>query len=293
MVEQRSASVVISALNEGARLAETIDSILSARAVPTEIIVVDDGSADGCSAPLVGRKWRDTEVRIFRREHLGIAPARNFGANLARLPFLVFIDAHCSVDADWLDPLLALLPADRPAVAVPTVANTAAADERGCGARIVNDLFAYRWDAPPAVGVTEVGVAPGGCFAIARNAFLDMGCLGAMSDFGFEDVELSLRSWRFGLPILGTSDSVVTHDFRKYSPYARNNKTWLANIILTALLHLDSEDQRRTLEAAAGYSAFAGAIIDVLGTDWRCRRHWIDTRAVRDMSSYWARFPKG
>ena len=83
-----------------------------------------------------------------------------------------------------------------------------------------------------------------------------------------------------------------SHDFRTTSPYARNNKTWLSNIILTVLLHLDGADQRSTLEAAAGYSAFAPAMLDVLGTDWRDRREWIDAHAVRDMSAYWKRFPK-
>jgi glycosyltransferase involved in cell wall biosynthesis len=291
MAETRCASVVISVLNEGDRLVDTVESILAARAVPREIIVVDDGSTDGCSDALLGQRWRDGGVRVFRRDHAGIAPARNFGAIAACERVLVFLDAHCSVDATWLDPLLEILDRDQSAIAVPTIASTTAPDERGCGARIVNDLFAYRWVAPPASATSEVGVAPGGCFALARETFLDIGCLGALSDFGFEDVEFSIRAWRFGLPIIGTSKSVVRHDFRRSSPYPRNNKSWLANIILTALLHLDSEDQRRTLEAAAGYSAFAGSMIDVLGTEWRHRRDWIDARTVRDMASYWARFP--
>jgi hypothetical protein len=57
------------------------------------------------------------------------------------------------------------------------------------------------------------------------------------------------------------------------------------------VLHLDARDQRAP-RSGGGYSAFAPAMLDVLGTDWRDRREWIDAHAVRDMSAYWKRFPK-
>jgi len=95
-----------------------------------------------------------------------------------------------------------------------------------------------------------------------------------------------------GHDIVTAPDSVIRHDFRRSAPYGRNNITWLANMVVTALLHFDGDDQRRTLTAAAGYSAFADAVITVLGTKWRRRRDWIDERSVRDLETYWKRYPK-
>jgi GT2 family glycosyltransferase len=283
------ATVVISALNEGDRLRQTVESVITAHTTPREIVVVDDGSTDNCADAFRGVAFRD-RVQVFRRDHVGIAGARNFGASEAREPALVFLDAHCAVDPGWLEPLLAVIREDDSRIGVPVVASSGSSRDRGCGARIVNDLLAYRWEPPNRN--TCVGVAPGGCFAVSRKAFDAIGALAPMSDFGFEDVEFSLRAWRLGHDIVAANQSVIWHDFRKSAPYARNNTTWLANMILTALLHFDGEDQRRTLTAAAGYSAFAEAVIDVLGTDWRRLRGWIDDRSVRDLEAYWMTYPK-
>ena len=229
-------------------------------------------------------------MRVFRREHMGIAAARNFGASQAHEATLVFLDAHCAVDPGWLEPLLAVVESDSSRVAVPVIASGTTPHNQGCGARITNDLLAYRWEAPGRH--STVGIAPGGCFAVARDTFTIMGALAAMADFGFEDVEFSLRSWRLGHDIVTVPESIICHDFRLSAPYGRNNITWLANMVLTALLHFDGDDQRRTLTAAAGYSAFAEAVITVLGTEWRRRRNWIDERSVRDLETYWTRYPK-
>jgi glycosyltransferase involved in cell wall biosynthesis len=287
---EAAATAVISVLNEGDRLRETVESVLSADHVPREIVVVDDGSNDGCADTLAARVFRGQGVRVFRREHMGIAAARNFGASQALEPTLVFLDAHCAVDPGWLEPLLAVVEGDSSRVAVPVIASGLTPHNRGCGARITNDLLAYRWEAPGHHSC--VGVAPGGCFAVARDTFISMGALAAMADFGFEDVEFSLRAWRLGHDIVTVPDSVIRHDFRTSAPYSRNNITWLANMVVTALLHFDGDDQRRTLTAAAGYSSFADAVITVLGTKWRHRRNWIDERSVRDLEAYWKRYPK-
>jgi glycosyltransferase involved in cell wall biosynthesis len=287
---EAAATVVISVLDEGDRLRETVESVFNAGHIPREIVIVDDGSTDGCADALDAPLWRGRGVRVFRRDHIGIAGARNFGASEAREPVLIFLDAHCTVDPGWLEPLLTLVGSDDSRIAVPVIASSLRPRDRGCGARIVNNLLGYRWEAQRRD--SYVGVAPGGCFAVARTTFADMGALAAMADFGFEDVEFSLRAWRLGHDIVTAADSVIWHDFRKSAPYASNNTTWLANMVLTALLHLDGEDQRRTLTAAAGYSAFANAVIDVLGTDWRHQRDWIDERSVRDLATYWKRYPK-
>ena len=94
-------SIVIPTLNEGDMLSMTVENILEVTAFPSiEVIVVDDGSTDGsCDA------YRDTikPVRVITSNQLGIPRARNLGAEEARGEYVLFIDAHCKVSANWID----------------------------------------------------------------------------------------------------------------------------------------------------------------------------------------------
>jgi glycosyltransferase involved in cell wall biosynthesis len=281
----------MSALNEGRRLLETISSVATADVKPSEIIVVDDGSTDGCTDTIETSSDDVPSVRVFRRPHEGIARARDFGASVSTEPLLIFLDAHCSVDARWLEPLVEKIGYNANSIAVPSIANTGRPSDRGCGARLINDLLSYQWmtQQPPPV---KAGVAPGGCFALQRNTLQELGGFAAMRDFGVEDVELSLRAWRFGCPILTVPESLILHDFRKQSPYPMHVESWLANVLLTALLHFDGERIKQTLNAAGGFAPFSQAITSVLSSNWMERKAWIDARSVRPLRDYWQIYPQ-
>src|SRR4051812_30032497 len=95
-------SVVIPTRNEGSMLALTTDSVLGATRWPdVEVIVVDDGSTD--DSTVCYRRRPDPRLRLLRSRGLGVARARNLGAQHARGEYVVFLDAHCTVSPDWLD----------------------------------------------------------------------------------------------------------------------------------------------------------------------------------------------
>ncbi len=289
MADGAPVSLILSVLNEGDRLGQTIESVISAEPGPTEIVVVDDGSTDGCADGLERSDGSGPHVRVFHRPHEGIAGARAYGASVATEPVLVFLDAHCDADPNWLEPLVELIERSPDTIAVPTVANTARPTDRGCGAYLVNDVLAYQWhtaDPPPA----EVGIAPGGCFAVRRELLRELGGFAAMRDFGLEDVELSLRAWRFGCAIRTVPQSCVGHDFRRESTYKMRAESWLANVLLTALLHFSAARLERTLRSAAGFASFAPAITLVLASNWLDRKAWIDAESSRPLNDYWHAF---
>jgi glycosyltransferase involved in cell wall biosynthesis len=96
-----SVSVVIPTYNRAALVARAIASVLISIGPGDEIIVVDDGSADGTAA--VVEEFGDP-VRYHRIEHAGPSAARNAGLRLARGRYVAFLDS----DDEWLPDKLAL-----------------------------------------------------------------------------------------------------------------------------------------------------------------------------------------
>lgn len=98
------ASVVVPVWNGADTLGQCLDALASQTAEPDsfEVIVVDDGSSDG-SPDVAARKG----VTVLRQPHAGAAAARNRGAHRACGQILLFTDADCQPEPDWIVQMLA------------------------------------------------------------------------------------------------------------------------------------------------------------------------------------------
>lgn len=96
------ASIIIPAYNAQRTLAECLTACLAQDYPDFEVIVVDDGSTDSTGA--VARHF--DRVRYHRQSNGGPASARNTGARLATGEILVYTDADCIPQADWLRQLI-------------------------------------------------------------------------------------------------------------------------------------------------------------------------------------------
>ncbi len=85
-----SVSVIIPSYNYGRFIAEAIGSALRQSLAPTEIIVVDDGSADDTAEVVSG--FGDA-VRYIRQENSGVCVARNRGVAESSGELIAFLDA--------------------------------------------------------------------------------------------------------------------------------------------------------------------------------------------------------
>jgi len=83
-------SVVVPDFNHTRYLAGAIRSVLDQTDPPDELIVVDDGSTDGCEDAV--RMFGD-RVRYLRQENQGLAAARNTGIRAARGELVGLLDA--------------------------------------------------------------------------------------------------------------------------------------------------------------------------------------------------------
>jgi glycosyltransferase involved in cell wall biosynthesis len=87
-------SVIIPTYNRRAMVREAIDTVLAQTVASYELIVVDDGSADGTAEDLarLGAE-RAGIVHIERTANRGPAAARNRGVAMARAPLVAFLDS--------------------------------------------------------------------------------------------------------------------------------------------------------------------------------------------------------
>jgi cellulose synthase/poly-beta-1,6-N-acetylglucosamine synthase-like glycosyltransferase len=93
-------SVIVPAYNAENTISECLSSLLNQNYPKRsyEIIVVDDGSTD--STREVVKKFKG--VKLIEQKHKGPAAARNLGAKHAKGNILLFTDADCIPDKDWI-----------------------------------------------------------------------------------------------------------------------------------------------------------------------------------------------
>ena len=243
------ASVIIPCKNEGAQVKMTLDSILAASTgVASEIIVVDDESADGC-CHFLQEDSRYHEVRFIHSPGLGAARARNLGAQAARGDFLIFCDAHITVPGYWLDDLLGTFGQPGVDAVSPGIGSLEDPAAVGYGQTWNSRLEASWLPPPPDLGITAVPLLPGGCLAVRAEAFHRVGGFDqGFIVWGHEDVELSLKMWLFGHGLYVNPQVKILHLFRKKHPYPVTMDHVHYNLLRMAYSHFGGERLDRAVE---------------------------------------------
>ncbi len=99
-------SVVIPLYNKEHYIEKTIQSVLEQTCTDYEVLVVDDGSADGSLA--AARQFESDRVRIIPQENQGVSVARNTGILNARGAYICFLDADDEWRPDYLETIHSL-----------------------------------------------------------------------------------------------------------------------------------------------------------------------------------------
>lgn len=92
-------SVIVPVYNVEAYLPECIDSILAQTLRDLELILIDDGSPDGCGRICDARAAEDSRVRVIHQANRGVSAARNAGLAAAQGDYIGFVDPD-----DWIAP---------------------------------------------------------------------------------------------------------------------------------------------------------------------------------------------
>lgn len=298
-------SIVLPASNESGHLQRTFEQFRDTLPAPSEIIVVDNGSTDGCADFLVGQveslagecgcdnsvgRWEaganSVGARLFQtRDLLGVAGARNKGLEYARGEVVVFADAHVDVPPGWWPPMVATL--NRPEVGLVGPAFGVMGDPdyvKMYGQYIADAKLRTQWlpklrDTPYPVPVL------GGGFMALRRDVLDLvgGFDPGMLQWGSEDLELSLRIWLLGYEVWMVPEVEVPHFFRVKNPYHVEWKYVAANQLRTAFLHLSGDRLARAIHGLMQDQQFPRAMALCAESDvWRRREELMARRVHND-----------
>jgi glycosyltransferase involved in cell wall biosynthesis len=103
MDEQPKVSIIIPVYNTEAYLREAVESVMQQTLHEIEIIIVNDGSTDGCSSIIDELASKDKRIHSFVQENQGQSVARNNGMLHAEGTYCYFMDSDDILRKDALE----------------------------------------------------------------------------------------------------------------------------------------------------------------------------------------------
>ncbi|XP_054652764.1 polypeptide N-acetylgalactosaminyltransferase 16 [Dunckerocampus dactyliophorus] len=276
-------SIIITFHNEArSTLLRTVKSVLM-RSPPQlihEIILIDDFSTDADDCQLLAQIPKVLCLRNGRRE--GLIRSRVRGANSASATILTFLDSHCEVNTDWLQPMIQRVKEEHTRVVSPIIDVisldnfaylAASADLRGG----FDWSLHFKWEQIPIeqkmarsdpTQPIRTPVIAGGIFVMDKSWFNHLGQYDTHMDiWGGENFELSFRVWMCGGSLEILPCSRVGHVFRKRHPYdfpEGNALTYIKNTRRAAEVWMDEYKQYYYSARPSAQGKAFGSIADRL-----------------------------
>uniref|UniRef100_A0A8C1NWP2 UDP-N-acetyl-alpha-D-galactosamine:polypeptide N-acetylgalactosaminyltransferase 16 n=1 Tax=Cyprinus carpio TaxID=7962 RepID=A0A8C1NWP2_CYPCA len=251
---------------------------------PTSIIITFHNEARSTLLPedcrLLSQIPKVHCLRNERRE--GLIRSRVRGASAASASILTFLDSHCEVNTDWLQPMIQRVKEDHTRVVSPIIDVisldnfaylAASADLRGG----FDWSLHFKWEQIPIeqkmarndpTQPIRTPVIAGGIFVMDKGWFNRLGQYDTHMDiWGGENFELSFRVWMCGGSLEILPCSRVGHVFRKRHPYdfpEGNALTYIKNTRRAAEVWMDEYKQYYYAARPSAQGKAFGSIADRL-----------------------------
>ena len=211
-------SVVLVTWNSAATLARCLDCLAAQTRKDFEVVLVDNGSTDGCLDEVESR-WPGLTLRVECLElNRGFAVANNIGAHLARGKWLALLNSDAFPEPDWLEQLLQAAENNLEFTFFASRQIQANANSLLDGAGDAFHVSGLAWRRYAGFPADQFGLEPEEVFSpcaaaglYSRQAFLQVG--GFDEDFFsyLEDVDLGFRLRLQGYRCLYVPGAVVHH----------------------------------------------------------------------------------
>ncbi|WP_369926940.1 glycosyltransferase family 2 protein [Xanthomonas sp. NCPPB 2632] len=215
-------SVIVVLADSGPFTRECVEHALASD-VPVEVVVVDNGSADGVPESLDRAYARDERVRVvYNRANLGFGAAVNRGALHARGERLLVLNPDCLVQPDTLARMIAYMDVHTGIVGAVVCDSEGHPDPASRRrdpllARALRTKLGRGGDGgidirgPMPQGAEEVEIVSGAILLIPRNVFERVGGFDETFFLHCEDMDLCRRVRDGGYRVLLAGDVQVLH----------------------------------------------------------------------------------
>lgn len=248
-------TVIISFLNEGIEVANTVSSVRQYAKDQVEILVINDASNTLYDYEEMLKPYSVNYIRNEKR--LGIAASRDLGVKLIKTPYFLFLDAHMRFYKDgWAEQITGYLEQDdRRLLCCQTYA--LAKDENdeiapipgreiSYGAYIQfegdNNLLSPKWifkeEAEPDREIEDIPCVFGAAYATSKRYWTYLRGLEGLICYGFDETYISMKVWMEGGHCQLIKNILAGHIYRKRSPYRVShdelmyNRLWIAALLL-------------------------------------------------------------
>lgn len=255
-------SIIIPCKNEINNIKWTLDSILNSKnKLSFEVIVIDDGSTDGCCDFIGKNDYKD--VKVIRTEGVGMSTGRNLGAKEAKGEYLFFCDAHVLVPDYWLDKLVKTLEENDAHAITPTI-KIIGMESRGYGGTW-NEKLEFTWLGQPKKEVDEIPFIAACAMGVKKDAFdaID-GFRNHFKVYGMEDQEICLKFWLYGYKVLIDSSVEVEHLYQIKHNYEITSFNIIHNFIYMVYSHFNRDNLSKAIGLYKHYWGFPGALAEVM-----------------------------
>ena len=98
---RKTISIIVPVYKTERFLNACIASILAQTFTDFELILVDDGSPDGCPALCDAAAAKDSRIRVIHQKNRGLSGARNAGLDAAEGEWIAFVDSDDTITPDF------------------------------------------------------------------------------------------------------------------------------------------------------------------------------------------------
>jgi GT2 family glycosyltransferase len=224
-------SVIIANFNGRHHLERCLPALVATTGVALEVIVVDNGSADG-SVDWLQRNWPNVRLLALRR-NFGFGEANRQCVESARGRYVALLNSDTEVEPGWLSALLEGLESDPNIAAAcsllrlldhPELVNARGGGMTRLGYGVDRDFLLPYEGAPDVTGaprVRETLFPTAAAMMMRREEFFSLGGFDRSFFMYHEDVDLGWRLWLLGRRVVVCEGSIVYHKFLGTSRAAR------------------------------------------------------------------------
>ena len=96
-------SIVVPIYKVEKYIKKCIDSIIEQTYKNLEIILVDDGSPDGCAKICDEYAKKDKRIKAIHKENGGLSDARNVGIDISTGKYICFVDSDDYIENNYIE----------------------------------------------------------------------------------------------------------------------------------------------------------------------------------------------